>query len=241
MNTKQNIEFIKKVTNNDLKKLDKDSIDNYHELKSDSDNFAELETIFEIVPDAELMLDAWVQTAKKKGIDPFEKSVSKSSKSSSPKKGTKTTKSKVDTASKREEAKKAKLEKQRDELKQMVSTLKQQVIANAKFKEKLAGELKKHLSLEQSSLSGSAIENEISVLKKQKTFYSNLLKGDKSDFKAIALRVGLDFKKSKPKPKKQSLSGVAGTQQVETFVMYPTISGKKKTSLIDKFKHWWDN
>lgn len=231
MNTKQNIEFIKKVSNSDLEKLDKDSIDNYHELKSDSDNFTELETIFEIVPDAELMLDAWVQTAKKKGIDPFEKSFSKSSKPSSPKKGTKATKTKVDNSSKREEAKKAKLEKQRDELKQMVLTLKQQVIANATFKEKLASELKKHLSLEQSSLSGSAIENEISVLKKQKTFYSNLLKGDTSDFKVIARRIGLDYKKSQPKPKKQSLSGVP-----------QTISGtKKNTSLIDRFKHWWDN
>ena len=75
------------------------------------------------------------------------------------------------------------------------------------------------------------MEEQIQILKGKRKFYKNLIKGDTADFKAIALRVGLDFKKSQPKPKKQNLSGVP-----------QTISGtKKNTSLIDRFKHWWDN
>jgi hypothetical protein len=45
------------------------------------------------------------------------------------------------------------------------------------------------------------LEEQIQILKGKRKFYKNLIKGDTADFKAIALRIGLDFKKSKPKPK----------------------------------------
>lgn len=217
MNTQHNIDFIKKVTSTDLAKLDKDSQDNYQELKSDTENFSDFNTIFEAVPDAEMMLDIWVQTAKKKGINPFEE---KTTSVVSPKK------EKVNsTVNKKAEEKQARLLQLREELKNEIRELKARVISHAELKEKIASELSKYLKSQPTGLSGTDLENEILKLKKQKTFYSNLLKGDKADFKAIAQRVGLDYRKSTLKAKK-TLAGIAQ---------------KPKKGAIERFREWFNS
>lgn len=76
-------------------------------------------------------------------------------------------------------------------LKAEASQLKLKVISNSKFKEKLSTELRNYLS-ENVGLSGKEISEETSI-KKQIQFYKRLLKGDDSDFKVIAKRVGLTY------------------------------------------------
>jgi len=243
MNTSKNIEKIKSITATQLAQLDKVSQENYQLLKEDTEGFSDFDTLFSISTEAEETLDALIQTAEATGIfQKQEKPKTTTSKATNKKSSTK-------SVDKRTQQKAEKQNLEIENLEKEVEQLKDTVIGNAQFKEKIATELQKFLKVSQSGLSGVltknqkelTLEEQIQILKGKRKFYKNLIKGDTADFKVIALRIGLDFKKSKPKPKKQNLSGVAGTQQVETFVMYPTISGKKKTSLIDKFKHWWDN
>lgn len=233
MNTSKNITLIKSITPSQLAQLDKVSQENYQLLKEDTEGFSDFDTLFSISTEAEETLDALIQTAEAVGIfQKQEKPKSTASKATSKKNTTK-------SVDKRAQQKIEKQTLERDNLEQEVEELKATIIANSQFKDKLAAELQKYLKVSQTGLSGVltknqkelTLEEQIQILKGKRKFYKNLIKGDTSDFKAIALRVGLDFKKSKPKPKKQSLSGVP-----------QTISGtKKNASLIDRFKHWWDN
>lgn len=233
MNTSKNITLVKSITASQLAQLDKVSQENYQLLKEDTEGFSDFDTLFSISTEAEETLDALIQTAEAVGIfQKQEKPKSTTSKTPSKKKAT-------NTVDKRAQQKVEKQTLERDNLVQEVEELKTTVISNSQFKEKVAAELRKFLKVSQTGLSGVltkdqkelTVEEQIQILKGKRKFYKNLIKGDTSDFKAIALRVGLDFKKSQPKPKKQSLSGVS-----------QTISGtKKNASLIDRFKHWWDN
>ena len=233
MNTLKNITLVKSITPSQLAQLDKVSQENYQLLKEDTEGFSDFDTLFSISTEAEETLDALIQTAEAVGVfQKKEKPKSTTSKTPSKKKAT-------NTVDKRAQQKVEKQTLERDNLVQEVEELKTTVISNSQFKEKIAAELRKFLKVSQTGLSGVltkdqkelTLEEQIQILKGKRKFYKNLIKGDTSDFKAIALRVGLDFKKSQPKPKKQSLSGVP-----------QTISGtKKNASLIDRFKHWWDN
>ncbi|MDI9858953.1 hypothetical protein [Flectobacillus roseus] len=233
MNTSKNIELVKSITASQLAQLDKVSQENYQLLKEDTEGFSDFDTLFSISTEAEETLDALIQTAEAVGIfQKQEKAKSTTSKAPSKKKVT-------NSVDKRAQQKVEKQTLERDNLEKEVEELKATVIANAQFKEKIAAELRKFLKVSQTGLSGVltknqkelTLEEQIQILKGKRKFYKNLIKGDTADFKAIALRVGLDFKKSKPKSKNQSLSGVP-----------QAISGtKKNVSLIDRFKHWWDN
>lgn len=103
-----------------------------------------------------------------------------------------------------------------NELQSQLITLKSKVIENAKFKEKIAAELKAYLSSQVQGLSGAGSETE--KLKKQIKFYKNLLAGDKADFKAIAKRVGYSYTISKPRAKK-GLSGVKNTKSFKDKIV----------------------
>ncbi|NBB30618.1 hypothetical protein [Cellulophaga sp. BC115SP] len=233
MNTSKNITLVKSITPSQLAQLDKVSQENYQLLKEDTEGFSDFDTLFSISTEAEETLDALIQTAEAVGIfQKQEKPKSTTSKTPSKKKAT-------NTVDKRAQQKVEKQTLERDNLEKEVEELKATVISNSQFKEKIAAELRRFLKVSQTGLSGVltknqkelTLEEQIQILKGKRKFYKNLIKGDTSDFKAIALRVGLDFKKSQPKPKKQNLSGVP-----------QTISGtKKNASLIDRFKHWWDN
>lgn len=86
-----------------------------------------------------------------------------------------------------------------EKLKGDLATLKKQVVANSKFKTKIAKELDKFLS-SQNTLSGTQSEK-VAVLKGKIKFYKGLLNTDNADFKAIARRIGLDYKLTSVKAK----------------------------------------
>lgn len=95
------------------------------------------------------------------------------------------------------------LAEKQTELKQ----LKETVIANSKFKEKLAEELAKHLKStglgesKQEAFSKLSLDEKIAFITKQIKFYKNLIKGDKADFKAIGKKIGYSYTISKPRSK----------------------------------------
>jgi hypothetical protein len=66
---------------------------------------------------------------------------------------------------------------------------------NARFKNDIGEELTAYLkeNVPRLGLGGLPIDYEIEQLKAKDKFYSNLLKGDSADFKAIAKRLGLTF------------------------------------------------
>lgn len=80
-------------------------------------------------------------------------------------------------------------------LKAELTTVKAQVVSNAKFKAKVGEELTKYLKAnnldKQVGLSG--ITDEIKKTKAQLKFYKGLLAGDKADFKSIGKRVGIIY------------------------------------------------
>lgn len=93
-----------------------------------------------------------------------------------------------------------------EKLKVQLSTLKEKVVQNSKFKEKIAAELKAYLSSQ--GLSGS--NSEINNLKIKIKFYKSILAADTADFRAIARRVGfIGYLKKK---KKAVLSGLGKTK-----------------------------
>lgn len=67
---------------------------------------------------------------------------------------------------------------------------------NARFKNNIGEELTRYLkeNVVRLGLGGLPIDYEIEQLKAKDKFYTNLLKNDKEDFKAIAKRLGLTFK-----------------------------------------------
>lgn len=79
-----------------------------------------------------------------------------------------------------------------------LSKVKNRVIENSKFKEKIASELKAYLS-SQGLGSGNS---ETDRLKRQIKFYKNIIKGDTSDFKGIATRLGYGNRKFSVRKKK---------------------------------------
>lgn len=115
--------------------------------------------------------------------------------------------------------------------------LKQMVISNAKFKERIAEEMQSHLK--EVGLAGlgsvnSPTQEMILVdLNSKISFYKNLIRGDKDDFKAIAKRIGLDFRKSKPR-KKKTVDTDEGLQGLGR----PKQGGN---GLWDSFVHWFNN
>lgn len=86
-------------------------------------------------------------------------------------------------------------------LKAQVASLKQQVVENAEFKQKIAASLRSYLQANKINIAGLAGNSpdaeQIAKLKLQKKFYENLLRGDRADFKAIAQRIGLSYRKGK--------------------------------------------
>lgn len=86
-----------------------------------------------------------------------------------------------------------------EKLKSDLATYKKQVVENAKFKDKIAAEMTRFVN-SQKTLSGTD-SVEVARLKGQIKFYKNVLKGDTADFKAIAKRIGLDYRKSSVKAK----------------------------------------
>jgi hypothetical protein len=103
----------------------------------------------------------------------------------------------------KEDKDKAKLTKLKAEL----STVKAQVVANAKFKAKIGDELTKYLKSngldKQIGLSG--IPDEIKKTETSLKFYKGLLAGDKADFKSIGKRVGIIYQ-VKPLPKSKKVA-----------------------------------
>lgn len=102
-----------------------------------------------------------------------------------------------------------------------LKVVKDKVLANAKFKEKLANELTKHLNsnglgAEKVPFSMKSLDDKIKFIQEQIKFYKNVLTGDKADFKAIGKRIGLDYRKSKPKAK--SSKAVKLAEQIDKAV-----------------------
>ncbi len=81
-------------------------------------------------------------------------------------------------------------------LQSKVQELYELVKQNARFKNQIGEELTKYLkeNVVRLGLGGLPIDYEIEKLKAKVKFYSNLLKNDKDDFKAIAKRLGLSFR-----------------------------------------------
>ena len=127
----------------------------------------------------------------------------------------------------------AKIEEKRQEL----ANLQNIVRSNAEFKEKIATEMQAHLH--QVGLSGLGRKDDeltpnelMNRLNEKIKFYKNLIRGDKSDFQAIAKRIGLDFRKSAPRKKKtpeyeEGLQGL-GRQ-------------KQSLNLWGKFVEWFND
>lgn len=104
-----------------------------------------------------------------------------------------------------------------EKLKGELATLKKQVVDNTKFKDKIAAEMTKFVN-SQKTLSGTD-SVEVAVLKGKIKFYKNLLKGDDTDFKAIAKRIGLDYKRvpvRKASGKKETVAKVVKETVPET-------------------------
>lgn len=80
-------------------------------------------------------------------------------------------------------------------LEKEIKDLKKLVMDNSKFKEKLANELKVHLNKQGLAGKTEDIDAKIKMLKAKKKLYSNILSGDKADFKAIGKKIGLDYRK----------------------------------------------
>lgn len=125
-----------------------------------------------------------------------------------------------------------------------LNVLKDKVMANAKFKDKLANELTKHMNVtglgaEKVPFSKKSLDEKIKFINEQIKFYKNLLTGDKADFKAIGKRIGLDYRKSKPKAKKptpvpmQALEGL-GKAKPKAKKIKP----KRKKTLLQRFSKW---
>lgn len=115
-----------------------------------------------------------------------------------------------------------------------LSELQSIVRSNSDFKEKIAEEMQAHLKSVGLAGLGKQLTPELELvqLNQKITFYKNLIRGDKDDFKAIAKRVGLDFRKSKPRKKKteetESLSGL-GSQKHQS------------RGIWGSFVHWFNN
>lgn len=224
---KANIEFIKNFDAKNLAKLDKVSQENYQLLKEDTENFTDF-SIFDVVPDAAATLESWVKTVKPT-INEVEKSVSVSPKAKVSKTTVQKAQKPVKSETKSKESKpseviKTKAPKQSQSekneiLKEQLRVENKELIAklriNSKFKNKLSKELAKFLQANQMGLGAKSDDAELTKLKGQNKFYKNLLAGDKSDFKAIAKRVGYSYTISKPRVKRG-------------------LSGKKEKSFKDK-------
>jgi len=82
------------------------------------------------------------------------------------------------------------------------------VAKNAKFKEKIGDELKNYLRENKAELSLGATPEKIELqkLRQKNRFYINILKGDKSDFLAIAQKIGYSYKNLTPSGRKTDKS-----------------------------------
>jgi hypothetical protein len=246
------IAFLKSITKKDLEaigKHSKESVITYEYFRDDSENFTDTEP-FEYIEEMGLTLQKWVGTVKKI-MEVYPQDFADNSQFSdeddeviapiktTPKKPrvTKTVMNLEERARMKEENKEskkaanllAKIELKRAEL----VSLKQLVVSNAEFKERIGQEMNEHLKIVGLAGLGNKKtlppELEIIQLNEKIKFYKNLIRGDKDDFKAIAKRIGLDFRKSKPRKKKEiePLSGL-GRQ-------------KQSMSLWDKFVVWFND
>lgn len=141
----------------------------------------------------------------------------------------------------------AKKEKSLDTKLKEFRTLKAQVMANAKFKDKLAVELNNHFRVhglggpKEEAFSKLTLDAKIKFINEQIKFYKNLLTGDKADFKAIGKRIGLDYRKSKPKAKKSMPSpgpALEGLGKAKPKVK--KVKPKRKKNLLQRFSKWLD-
>lgn len=115
------------------------------------------------------------------------------------------TKSNKKTEAEKEKEALAKKEVVKEKLEKEVKELLAKVKANAKLKDKIVSEVKIYLNA--NGLAGKpdkkpmTLDEKIKMLKHKKHFYTNILSGDKADFKAIGKRVGLSYRTSTPKKK----------------------------------------
>lgn len=102
------------------------------------------------------------------------------------------------------------------DLRTVVFNKREQVRENAKFKGKLAIELRTYLKQYGIQINGlSGLADEYEKLKMQDKFYSNLLSGDKADFTAIAKKLGIVYRKGSIKVSERTRKavGMSGRNQ----------------------------
>lgn len=209
MSIAENIKFIKGVSAADVAKLGKTSKENYNSLKDDTNNFKDT-SIIEAVPEVAKTLDLWVQNAKKKGIKPGASSAkakpvkASKAKKEKPAKASKPKKEKPMKAPKAAKPKKEKAVNPKKQeilanLKEKAKMLREQINKNAKFKNKVAEELEAFLLKSPTTLGASPIDIEIAKEKRKIQFYEKILKSDVADFKGIAQKSGLEYKRKLPK------------------------------------------